>query len=187
MMELDFLQVQTEDELRTRLAGGDVTRLYQACFAEPPYEELCEAAFIEEQFLQYVQNGILLLGQDAATKEIVSFLAATPLCCAAEIAALAEPYGFDPQKDWYLADLGVSKAHRRNGIAQKMGRKMLSLIPAQRVLMRTQENNTPSQVCHQKMGFSIVPGMTQFVQTLRITGETKTDKRIFLSITKPTT
>lgn len=177
--------MESSEKLQHVLDDGSVFDLYNACFADPPYEEFYSEEKIRSLFLSYWEKGLLLFCFEREKKEIIGFAAAVPLKYETEISELSKSYGYDPFNDWYSADLGIKKGFRRKGIATQMVKSLIQYIPSKRLIMRTQENNVASQACHMKLGFRIIEGMEQDVSIERISGDVKVDKRIFLSYDKP--
>lgn len=179
-MQYHFMQIEKRDFLCMLLAEERIFDLYKDCFSTPPYEEIYDKNEINNLFLDYFEKGILLLCFEQENEEIIGFAAAIPLKFESEISNLAKNYGFDSSKDWYYSDVGVARKYRRNGIAYSLATNLLSLIPANKIIMRTQENNVASQACHMSIGFRKIDGMHQYITKRRISGDIKIDKRIFL-------
>lgn len=180
MDSLNYVQTEKKDDLCILLNKGSIYKLYKDCFSEPPYEEVCNEIEINDLFLQYFEKGILVFCFEENKGNTIGFAAATPLKYESEISNLAKNYGYNSSTDWYYADLGVAKEYRGKGIGQQLAKNLIQLIPADRIIMRTQENNTASQNCHKKVGFQIIDGMYQYISRERISGKNKIDKRIFL-------
>lgn len=180
MDSLHYVQTKKKDDLCELLNKGSVYKLYKDCFGEPPYEEVCNEMEVNALFLQYYEKGILIFCSEENKGNTIGFAAATPLKYELEISDLAKSYGYNASTDWYYADLGVAKEYRGKGIGQHLAKKLIRLIPADRIIMRTQENNIASQNCHKKVGFQTIDGMYQYISRKRISGENRTDKRIFL-------
>lgn len=184
MNDFYFKQVKKVEEIQKLLKDNSIAVLYKTCFNEPPYEEDCDDEEICSLFLDYIKKGILLFCFEKEKDEIIGFAAAVPLKYNVEIAKLAKSYGYDPCRDWYHADLGTAKKFRRRGIAETLVKYLIQLIPANRIIMRTQENNFASRICHQRLGFQIIEGMNQNVFIRRVSGNVTEDRRIFLSYIK---
>lgn len=183
-MYTNYVQVSTKEELNSLLNNNSIYKLYKDCFGEPPYEEVFSNTEVSLLFHNYFQKGIIIFCLDAYKKNILGFVAAIPLICEAEIAAIAKDYGFDPATDWYYADAGVARLYRRNGIGKQLAVELIKTIPAKKIIMRTHEKNIASQKCHQKVGFSIIDGMYQDINKERISGNIEVDRRIFLCYDK---
>lgn len=184
MSSVRFEKVDTLERLYHFLDDGSVVSLYKVCFGEPPYEEVCCEKEIRSLFLEYFKRGIIIFCFEQGNNELIGFAASVPLRYEIEVSMLARNYGYDPLRDWYHADLGIAKSFRRKGIAAKLVECLIYYTPSNRIIMRTQENNTASQACHIKLGFKIIDGMCQYISRTRTSGDMKTDKRIFLSYEK---
>lgn len=171
-------RVKTPEQLDEAFNRG-LVELYQAVFADPPYEEQFEPEEVKSFFEAYYLQGVLMLAQEDA-QNVIGFSAAIPLVLEAEIARIAQNFGIDPEVVWYFADLGVAHEHRRNKIAQELVTALVGETPADTLLMRTSQDNIASQRVNQRVGFQIVDGMEQFVEQARQDGEVRTDRRIFL-------
>lgn len=177
-------RVKTVDELNEAFNRG-LIELYQAVFAEPPYEEQFALEEVKGFFQLYFMHGVLMLARES-TQKVIGFSASVPLVLEQEIAKIAEKFGIDPESVWYFADLGVNQEYRRQKIAQALVVAMLGETPANTIIMRTSENNSASQRVNQGVGFEIIDGMEQFVDQRRQNGEVQTDRRIFLRKQKST-
>ncbi len=171
-------RVKTAEELNDAFNRG-LVELYQAVFADPPYEEQFTPEEVKSFFELYFMQGVLMLAREN-TQNVIGFSASVPLVLEQEIAKIAEQFGIDPEQVWYFADLGVNHEYRRQKIAQALVQAMIAETPADTLLMRTSENNIASQRVNQGVGFEIVDGMEQYVEQTRQSGEVQSDRRIFL-------
>lgn len=184
MQNLHYIQMKEQKELYSLLNNGLILKLYKDCFKDPPYEEVFNEIEINSIFLKYFEKGILMFCSKDNRENIIGFVAAIPLKYEKEVADLAKNHGYDPSTDWYYADVGVAKEFRGNGIGRYLATELIKLIPANRIIMRTQEKNAASQACHRKVGFEIIDGMYQNIEKDRISGIKEEDKRIFLCYNK---
>lgn len=171
-------KVQTAEELNDAFNRG-LIELYQAVFADPPYEEKFTPEEVKSFFELYFLQGVLMLARESA-QNVIGFAASIPLVLEEEIARIAENFGIDPEAVWYFADLGVNHEYRRQKIAQSLVQALIAETPADTLLMRTSENNIASQRVNQGVGFEIIEGMEQLVDQTRQDGTVKADRRIFL-------
>lgn len=171
-------RVVTLEELNDAFNKG-LIELFQAVFADPPYEESFTADEVREAFELYYTEGVLLLSR-AADQSVNGFAASIPLVLEAQIAALAEKFGMSAEDTWYFADLGVAHASRGQGLATALVLGLIGQTPADTMLMRTSEDNVRSLAVNKKVGFVEVDGMEQFVEQQRQDGSVKKDRRIFL-------
>ena len=179
MQSLHYMQMKEQEELYSLLNKGLLFKLYTDCFKDPPYEEDFKESEINSIFLKYLKEGVLLFCYNDNMENVIGFAVAIPLKYEKEIAYLAQNHGCDPSIDWYYADVGVAKEFRGNGICKYLATEFIKLIPANRIIMRTQEKNAASLACHKKIGFEIIDGMYQVIQKPRISGIEEEDKRIF--------
>lgn len=180
MQNLHYIQMKEQEELYSLLNKGLILKLYKDCFRDPPYEEDFKEEEINSIFLKYLKEGVLMFCYNDNMENIIGFVAAIPLKYEKEVAGLAQNRGYDPSIDWYYADVGVAKEFRGNGIGKYLATELIKLIPANKIIMRTQEKNTASLACHRKVGFEIIDGMYQIIKRNRISGIKEEDKRIFL-------
>lgn len=180
MNNLHYIKMIERTDLYSLLNKGIIYKLYEDCFKDPPYEEVFTEADINSIFLKYLEKGILLFCAKDNMENIIGFVAAIPLKYEEEVADLAKNFGYNPSTDWYYADVGVAKEFRGNGIGQNLAKKLIQLIPANKIIMRTQEKNAASLACHKEVGFNIIDGMSQHIEKERTSGIKEEDKRIFL-------
>lgn len=157
---------------------------YADCFGKPPYDEYFAPNAVKDMFEGYIRNGILLLAYDETLEECVGFMAAVPLRLDEEVADIAVQYGLNAEDWWFIADFGVVSSHRKRGLAFKLGQALLGYIPAKNILSRTNERNIASIAAHRKLGFSLVADMEQVVESKRIDGSYRKDRRIFMRYLK---
>lgn len=184
MQNLHYVQMKARKELCSLLNKGIIFELYEDCFKDPPYEEVFTREEINSLFLNYLEKGILILCFQEKKENIIGFVAAIPLKHEDEISELAKKYGYNPLTDWYYADLGVAKKFRGNKIGQYLAKEIIQLIPANKIIMRTQEKNMASLACHKEVGFKVIDGMHQSIKKERISGIKEEDKRVFLCFNK---
>ncbi|MDH5533726.1 MAG: GNAT family N-acetyltransferase [Candidatus Pacebacteria bacterium] len=173
-------RVESSEELAQVFSQG-LTELYQEIFADPPYEESFTKEEVQSYFELYFLSGIFLSCEDIESGEVIGFAAAIPLILEDVIAKLAQEYDFNPETDWYFADLGVKKSYRRQKLATQLVSQLIGEISGKQVIMRTSENNIASQRVNQQVGFELVEGMVQDVKQMRQDCSEQTDRRIFLS------
>ena len=184
MHNIYYIHMKEHEELDSLLNKGLILKLYKDCFKDPPYEEDFDEAEINSIFLKYLEKGILMLCSKDNRENIIGFVAAIPLKYEKAVADLAKNYGYDPSTDWYYADVGVAKEFRGNGIGRYLATEIIKLIPANKIIMRTQEKNVASIACHKEVGFEIIDGMYQNIEKNRVSGIKEEDKRIFLCYNK---
>jgi diaminopimelate epimerase/ribosomal protein S18 acetylase RimI-like enzyme len=175
-------QINTVEKLRETLSNGNLSFLYQDIFSKPPYFEKFGDKEIEEIFAEYVTDGLLFLTKNKS--EVIGFGAALPIESVPELSKILQDAGRDTTDGWYMADLGVKEEYRRKGIARKLVKSRLDVIPkGSKIFIRTSINNIASQALYRSLGFKLVPNASQEVTDQRIDGSVQTDKRIFLEKT----
>lgn len=184
MHNLHYIQMKEREDLYSLLNKGIIYKLYEDCFKDPPYEEVFTKTDINAIFLKYLEKGVLMFCAKENKENIIGFVAAIPLKYEEEVADLAKNYGYNPSTDWYYADVGVAKEFRGNGIGRYLAKELIHLIPANKIIMRTQEKNVASLACHKEVGFKIIDGMSQRIEKERTSGITEEDERIFLCYSK---
>jgi len=185
----ETLQIKNAQQLNEFDKINEAINLYGDCFKEFPYCEELSEKIILERLLYYCDNGILLFGMDDQNNErkIMSFAAAVPLEKDTVVLEVLKTKGIecDPAKDWYHADIGVTKSYRGNKIAHLLGRELFELIPAERIFMRTHEKNNPSIKRHENMGFTIIENsLHESPPRKKICGREESDKSILLVLKK---
>lgn len=171
-------KIKTSQQLSANLFGNGLISLYQNIFSAPPYFENFYEEKVAEIFKEYLEKGVLFLAR--TEDEIVGFGAALPLTADQELSNLAIQFGIDPEKTWYMADLGVSPGYRRKGLAEELVlARLTSFERGFSVLMRTSRQNFASQSLYRKLLFKQVNGMKQEVEQKRTDGQIRKDGRIF--------
>lgn len=166
-----------EDSLEKALAGG-LIETYQKVFAGPPYFENFTREEVRRYFRDYFKNGLILIARDE--KGILGFAAAVDVLSETTIAKLAVEKGIDIERCAYIAELGVDENNRRKGVGISLVEELLMALPDERTLLRTNKDNYPAISLYQRLGFSIVPEMTELVKQRRVDGEEFIDERIFM-------
>ncbi|MDO5561590.1 MAG: GNAT family N-acetyltransferase [bacterium] len=175
----NIVQILSNDQLREIFYQGQLDKLYQQCFSEPPYCEYFSPGKVWEIMTSYIKHGVFFISHDQAG-QATGFVASIPLKDEPEVLALAKPFGFNEEEDWYAADLGVAKSARRQGLGSRLSLTMVDNTPAKHILLRTSKLNLASRQLNEAVGFRLVPGLTQVVRQERQNGKTEDDERIFL-------
>ena len=174
----EYCVIDSHKQLEKLLVKSNLCKVYYNCFhieiyhfEDPDSDEICNT------LTEYYLTGVLIVCINGEN-DIVGFAAAQPLSSAEKcVQTLAKEHCFDLDSDWYHAELGVADQYKRKGIGRNLVNMLLKLIPANRILMRTQENNIPSITLHRSLGFEIVEGMSYFHSS-------PDDRRIFLSLVR---
>lgn len=180
MNNLELLPVDSGKKMAELFARVELFETYMECFALPPYEEHFTAAEVEQLFARYAEKGLIILCLDTELYRCAGFLAAVPLTEDQEVAQIAQESGLNAADFWFLEEGGVGKAYRHKQIFSSMEQEMRQRIPVQGLLSRTKKINTASLKAHKKLGYRIVPGMTQVVKYQHLSGEERQDERVFM-------
>ncbi len=162
----------------------NLTPVYQACFADPPY---CEdfsvelVATIWTDFLRF--NGLVFVAYVGQT--LVGFSAGHGLEFDTAITELLKQQliPIDAGRTVYMAELGVKHAWRGQDIGERLIDIRLAEIDATQyhwVLMRTSVENLKSTSLYQKRGFIEVPRTRMEITMPRTDGSMRTDTRYFM-------
>jgi diaminopimelate epimerase/ribosomal protein S18 acetylase RimI-like enzyme len=185
--KFEILQIKNIKEFDCLDDKYNAVELYKECFGSFPYCEDFKNDEIEKIFSEYCKYGILLFGVDPNSKRIMSFAAAKPLEREQPVLVILESKNieYDKAKDWYHADIGVAFAYRKKGIGHLLGRKLLELIPAKRIFMRTHENNKASKELHERMSFiEIKNSLHESPSRKKRCGKEEYDKSILMQYKK---
>ena len=182
MVDIRIIQVSKYSDLKYVFDNDSLWLLYNDCFSRPPYEETFTKKEVHELFDSYYANGVVLLCYDVKKNRLIGFAAALPLECEKEVTDLMRSNGYEEEKVWYYADIGVDHDYRRNGIAKTMAEQIKDSVPPETraLLMRTQENNIASRNCHLKVGYKPINNIIQVMQRKTKIGTPIIDRRIFL-------
>ena len=180
MNNLELITVDSEKEMVDLFTKFELYEVYMECFAQPPYEEVFSASQVADIFAGCADKGLIILCLDVELDRCAGFLAAVPLAENKEVAKLAEAQGLNADAFWFLEEGGVGKAYRHRKIFSSMEQEMREKIPVKGLLSRTRTDNTASIKAHKKLGYRLVPGMTQKVTYQHLSGEIRQDERIFL-------
>lgn len=181
---LNLFQITGLEQLSRAFDAGLIS-LYQGVWATSSvYGEHFSEDDVKTKFAQYVTKGLLFLF--CLDQEVVGFGAAVPFR-ESEIAHLAVKLGIrDPDKTWYMADLGVKENVRLSGLGMQLIQVRLDKFePGTEVVMRTAVANEASQKMYSSLGFKRLPHI-QYVSQPRVPkkpGEPpkeEADPRIFM-------
>ena len=168
-----------KSEIKKIESFEDFKNVYMV-FSEKPYEEKYTEEDIREIYDDYLENGIIngayLNGK-----------------CIGLIAILkgkrkGQPVEFDKEDDEiaYLSDIAVIDKYRKLGVGTRL--VIDALLNSKRegkkiMYMRTlEEGRSMSYGIARKVGFEVIPGVTQLVETTNIYDKKQVNNNIFLSI-----
>nr|MDD3719859.1 GNAT family N-acetyltransferase [Candidatus Gracilibacteria bacterium] len=174
-------EINNLESLGETLNNG-LIELYKKCFEGEPYNELFSDEDVREIFLRYFKFGQINISKQK--NKIIGFSSIVPLLI--EIDVLSSLMGFIKEKGLdinmckYVADLGVDKSFRKNGIGINMILDFINIAkPGEVLFMRTSEKNIASWNLFRSLGFIELTGIDQQTESLRQDGELKSDRRIF--------
>jgi len=181
--DITYEQILSLKELNHALKNG-LLSLYTEIFAEPPHYEKFTDESVISLFEYYHRTGRVFLAKKE--REIVGFATSVPLSDKPDIINLAKCFIENVHNYWYIAEIGVKKSCRRQGIAKHLTIKEMLHIPSgAALLVRMIETNMPSIKLHEFLGFAEVPNMKQTMKHERICENIpETDTRIFLEFKK---
>ena len=157
---------------------------YQTIFAEFPYSERfypSEAESVLSRVLQTPEH-IALMATRGATG-VAGFGFALPLASRPVVASQMQ--GLLPiEHTFYLAELGVLREYRNQGLGASLIEHRLSAIDRQKythVVLRTSVSRDGSYALYTRLGFEDI-GVYMEVPSRRTNGQVRTDRRLFLSL-----
>ncbi|MGH3768687.1 MAG: GNAT family N-acetyltransferase [Pseudonocardiaceae bacterium] len=143
---------------------NDVLELVNQIQSGEPYNyRPGEIASSKEWFPPMVDRSDLTLVAYDATDRPVAYCVALPLAGYPDALAVSDGFGMQPSATGYLAELGVSTAMRRQGIASTLLTRATDArrTEASAWVVRTLENNAPAIALYQRHGFTLVPRASQ--------------------------
>ncbi|MGH3567708.1 MAG: GNAT family N-acetyltransferase [Pseudonocardia sp.] len=120
-----------------------------------------EIAAAEEWFPPLVDRSTVTLLAYGGTDRPVAYCVARPVTGYPEALAVAERLGMYSPDAEYLAELGVSAAQRRQGIASTLLARAIEQRRSSAWVVRTLEINGPAIALYQRHGFHLVPEVVQ--------------------------
>lgn len=181
MNNLEFITVDKASKMAELFAKVQLFEVYRECFSEPPYEEYFTAAEVEKLFESYADKGLIIICLDKELYRCAGFLAAVPLSQDETVAAIAAEHGLQVSDYWFLEEGGVGKSYRKHQIFAAMEEELRAKITVPLLLSRTKTINKASLKAHFKIGYKIIDGMTQRVEYQHISGEIRSDDRVFMA------
>ncbi|MEA3355563.1 MAG: GNAT family N-acetyltransferase [Patescibacteria group bacterium] len=174
--QVTIQQLDNQEKLNLAFEKGFVS-LYQDVFSEEPYFEYFSDQEVKSIFTDYLNQGGLIF---TATEndQIVGFGAAIPI----KKSSLVNVDGIKslPDNTWYMAELGVKKSIRRQGLAKDLIQSRFKAMPKNSyVVMRTTKDNPASRSLYKKLGFQLL-NLTQDVAQKRTGDQAEKDQRIFM-------
>ena len=180
--DIQVARIENQTQLQEAFASG-LAEVYAAVFKEEPYCEIFEAAQVQEIFRKYQQDGDIFI----ATKKdrVIGFGVMIPLSKSSIADYVYDSPGYIARDAQYMADLGVIRQERRQGVALSLVRARLDLLyPAQQVYIRTSiAPNNPSKTLWNSLGATDT-GLRQDVLMNRIDGTQTYDTRMILKKVK---
>jgi ribosomal protein S18 acetylase RimI-like enzyme len=153
-------------------ARKDFSRVYRECFAEAPYFERFSIKESGIVFDSMIDNpGAELLGVFQGQR-LISFCGGYSLVAKPEIAALLgnrlRRLKILPSEVFYLAELGVDRKYRHQGLAGQMVEKIIAHVANRDfrlLLTRTQTEGSNSLQLFLNVGMQVLPKLSEEVKT----------------------
>ena len=177
---LEFITVDNPVSMAELFAKTQLFETYLECFSEPPYEEYFTAEEVEKLFKNYADKGLIIFCLDQEIYRCAGFLAAVPLAKNEAVAAIAAENGLAINDYWFIEEVGVGKAYRKHQIFSDMESELRKKIDVPKLLSRTKTINEASLAAHKKLGYEIIPNMTQRIEYQHLSGEIRSDDRVFM-------
>ena len=188
------MRIHTADELWRFFDKNSLHGLYDNCFGDANFDpeyggEQFEVEEVTSIFLNYIENGILLLHLESETSDVIGFAGALPLNGEKGVCDAVKHRLHDPSVYWYHADIGVHSNARGKGVSKLILNEFLELVPSNFIVMRARSDNTTTINLHKKYGFEFLCNIdgskvTQLVPLKRKSGQMESDERIFLTLRK---
>jgi ribosomal protein S18 acetylase RimI-like enzyme len=171
---------------------SSLIELYQTIFAEPPEFQHWEISDLEQFFISYLNLGKLAVAI-APDNQVVGFCASIPFKGSKlwESSALfsnnlvslsanffQECFQIDVENLDYIADLGVVKAFRHQGVGTQL-MKAIGALKKQPTLLRVSVCRPEARALYQKLGFRDM-GVKQWAEYRRIDGTIKPSEKILM-------
>ncbi|HEU4984711.1 MAG TPA: GNAT family N-acetyltransferase [Nitrososphaera sp.] len=130
---IQYLRVNPGSVLPSDRLG--FARVYREAFAgEPWYETYTDAEVLIDVWDTHINSGAIVLARDGG--KVVGLGCAQPLTKASpdvqEFLASASSFTADPAATWYMSELAVDDAYRRQGIGKELVRHRLLVASHQR-------------------------------------------------------
>ncbi|MBV8060030.1 MAG: hypothetical protein JO253_00710 [Alphaproteobacteria bacterium] len=176
--------IRTSDEL-SNVGGGQrgLYKTYCAIFAEKPYEEKFLPPEVADYFQSILRSGGLIFVARDDAGAVAAFVASRPLSDKPDIVHLVQPYLKTPLgKTSYFAEDAVVPALRRRGISAQLKKLLLLANRAmgyESMVLRTSRDSTAQRNAVEKAGGSLIEGLIQDVDSLRLDGSLHPDARVF--------
>lgn len=180
MNNLELIAVDSSQQMAELFERIELYETYLECFAQPPYEESFTAGEVAALFNDIADKGLIIICIDIELGRCAGFVAAVPLKDDENVAPIAQNQGLNLEDYWFLEEVGVGKAYRHRHIFSSMEQELRQKLGTKGLLSRTRADNVPSLKAHKKLGYRLVPDMTQLVTYKHISGEVRQDERVFM-------
>lgn len=154
--------------------------LYIKIYSAPPYNETFYEEDVREEFLDYINNGLLIVYIIDPTT-VVGFLAASlNLKCDEKINNQLKTNGINVSTDVYLSELGVHPDYRCKGLAKDMLIDFFDKYKDKSIYLRTAKYGNDKIIkYYEKFLFQQLP-IVEKVENLRTDGKLEVDERIYM-------
>jgi GNAT superfamily N-acetyltransferase len=183
------MEIQRINNTNLKKYGNHIeqaVKLYINIFSEPSYLEKFNFQEVKIEFLEYVNEGCLLLS--IKDEVVIGFMASSfglNYVCDSSFIEEANQSGFDCQKDVYISELGVSKEYRGLKVGKELVNRFMEIFDKDNIFLRTGvENNDFVINFYKKYGFHIT-NIRENVKNLRCDRTIVEDERLYMFRPKP--
>jgi ribosomal protein S18 acetylase RimI-like enzyme len=154
------------------VARKDFSRVYRECFAEAPYFECFSTKEAGMVFDSMIDNPGAELVATFCDQRLIGFCGGYNLLAKPKVAALLanqlRQLQVSPQEAFYLAELGVDRKYRHQGLASRMVNGLFEHTASRRfglLVARTQAEGSNSLELFLKVGMQVLPDISEEVKT----------------------
>lgn len=162
-------------------------RAYKQAFGGPPYyEHYTDEQVLAHVWYPHVEEGIIILALD--NEQVVGFGCAQPVMKAPDEIRLflgeSEHFSAEPEKTWYMSELGVVESHRNRGIGYQLVRhRMISIShrAGTHYAFRTAAEGSNSIHLYRRIGAQEIPELQDVADTEQVlVNESNSTQRVYL-------
>lgn len=182
---LTIVRLKTRDEL----AAAGRLGLYDAycdIFAEAPYREKFNPQDVKNYFEEMREGGGIIFAafqyRKGGSLLLRAFNASTDISQKPAVLDYVRAALNSPDKSAYFAEDAVMPEQRRQGISRAMKYLLLSANSAfgyENMLLRTSADSANQIAASKQLGAVQIEGLSQDVESLRLDGTTRPDRRVF--------
>lgn len=169
-------------------------RVYKEAFGGSPYfETYSDEEVLQDVWTPHIEHGTIILALDDDIGRVIGLGCAIPLHYAPKdvqdflkqswISGFV-PEEFAPTKTWYMSELAVDPAYRRQGVAYRLVRQRLlsaSHAGVTHYVMRTATERSNSRHLYERVGADVLPGNHDISETDQVLHNgSKATSRVYL-------